>query len=234
MLLYVDEIQNELEAISEYAKIINNKFLDESNDTTLLLDAQGLLKRMEYLASVLPESCSLTHGLRHARFLVHYLEKDDKESCSQDIRDIIESDIPNCAFEVKKWALNITYSDWELRNEIKVLIRTGQFDSAIRKSFIILKERICNKYDISREFDGVDLINQLFGKKSSHFNYMPQNEKQAHRDLFSGLFGLVRNRYAHQNVEASLTELDAVISGINYCLRLIDDFREEPQKKESN
>lgn len=233
MLLYVDEMLAEIDAIREYVEIIQLKFEAGRPSDELLLDARGLIKRMEYLNSVLPEGCSLENGLRHAGFMIHYLEKDDLESCRGDVRDIIMFDLPEGAASIRSWANELTYSDRELRDELRVLIRTGQFDSAIRKAFVVLKDRICRQYELPNEVDGSQLVNDLFGSKSEYFPEMNAAEKQAHRDLFAGLFGLVRNRYAHNNYEASLTELDTVISGVNYCLTLINGFKKEPLRGDS-
>ena len=231
MLIYIEEILGEIDSVREYAKIIKEKFDQGRSAEELLLDARGLDKRLDYLYSIIPEGCSLGNAGRHAHFMIHYLERNNISSCSQDIIDIIEHDLPTGEEQIRQWANSLSYVDADLRNEIRVLIRTGQFDSAIRKAFVILKDRICDKYGLPRDMDGVDLINKLFGSNSEYFSYMHPREKQAHRDLFSGMFGLVRNRFAHNNVEASLTEMDTVISGINYCLRLMDDFRDEPSSE---
>ncbi|MEW8252568.1 MAG: TIGR02391 family protein [Candidatus Thiodiazotropha sp.] len=233
MLIYVDEILGEIDSIREYAAIIKEKFDQGRTAEELLLDARGLSKRIEYLYSIMPEGCSPGNAGRHVHFMIHYLERDRINSCTQDITDIIEHDLPEGESTVRQWANNLAYVDADLRNELRTLVRTGQFDSAIRKAFVVLKERICTKYDFSNDMDGADLINKLFGSSSEYFSEMHPKEKQAHRDLFAGLFGLVRNRYAHNNVEASLTEMDTVISGINYCLRLIDEFRDEPTNNDT-
>ena len=230
-MIYIEEILGEIDSVREYAKIIKEKFDQGRSAEELLLDARGLKKRIEYLYSIIPEGCSLGNAGRHAHFMIHYLERNNISSCSQDIIDIIEHDLPTGEEQIRQWANNLSYVDADLRNKLRVLIRTGQFDSAIRKAFVILKERICDKYGLPKDMDGIDLINKLFGKDSEHFNDMHPREKQAHRDLFAGMFGLVRNRFAHNNVEASLTEMDTVISGINYCLRLMDDFRDEPSSE---
>ncbi len=231
MLIYIDEILGEIDSVLEYAKIIKEKFDQGRSAEELLLDVRGLAKRLEYLNAIIPEGCSLGNAGRHVNFMIYYLEKDDISSCSKDIIDIIGHDLPAGEEQLRQWANNLSYVDADLCNELRVLIRTGQFDSAIRKAFVILKERICYKYGLPKDMDGIDLINKLFGKDSEHFNDMHPREKQAHRDLFAGMFGLVRNRFAHNNVEATLTEMDTVISGINYCLRLMDDFRDEPSNE---
>jgi hypothetical protein len=229
MLLYIDELLEEIDSIKEYAEIISEKFDQQRECNELLLDAKALQKRLEYFFSVIPDGLNATNNaFRHMHFMIHYLEKDRRSSCEQDIKDILQFDLPEARNRIKSWANNLHYVDADIRSELSVLIRTGQFDSAIRKAFVLLKTRICERYEFSIEIDGGDLVNKLFGKDSIYFVDMHQKEKQAYRDLFSGLFGLVRNRFAHNNVEATLTELDLVISSVNYCLHLINDFRESP------
>ena len=231
MLIYIDEILGEIDSVLEYAKIIKEKFYQGRSAEELLLDVRGLEKRLEYLNAIIPEGCSLGRACRQVYLMILCLETDDTISGYQDIIKIIEHDLPAVEEQLRQWANNLSYVDADLRNELRVLIITGQFDSAIRKAFVILKERICYKYGLPKDMDGIDLINKLFGKDSEHFNDMHPREKQAYRDLFAGMFGLVRNRFAHNNVEATLTEMDTVISGINYCLRLMDDFRDEPSNE---
>ncbi len=229
MLLYIDELVEEIDSIAEYAEIISEKFDQGRDCKELLLDARALQKRLQYFVSVMPETLNRDNNVfRHVSFMIRFLEKNQIESCSQDIKDIINFDLPAIRDQVKNWSNNLHYVDADMRTELSVLIRTGQFDSAIRKAFVLLKTRICDSYGFSHEIDGSDLVNKIFGKDSDFFEDMSPKEKQAYRDLFAGLFGLVRNRYAHNNFEASLTELDLVTSSVNYCLHLINDFREQP------
>ncbi len=234
MLIYVDELLNEIESIRDYAKIIKKKFKQGRASEELLLDVYALEKRIEYLFSILPDDVQTGHTMRHIHFMKHFLEKDQQERCKQDIRDIIKFDLPEISNNVREWANGLQYVDADLRKEIATLIKTNQFDSAIRKAFVVFKARLCQKFDIDSSIDGTDLINRIFGTNSTFFPDMPKKQKQAYRDLFAGLFGLSRNRYAHDNVEATLSELDMVISSINYCLKLIDDFHDVETERTEN
>lgn len=225
MLIYVDELLAEIESIKEYALIVQAKFDQGRPANELLLDARALDKRIEYLVSVMPEGCLVGKARQHVQFMIHYLQKDQIDSCLGDITDIVSTDLPSAVEAVKKWANDLAYVDADLRDEIRTLVKTGQFDSVVRKSFVVLKTRLCRKYSIAETVDGAELINKIFGSNSSYFTDIDPKQKQAYRDLFAGLFGLIRNRYSHNNVEFSLAEVDLAISAVNYCLRLVDDFQ---------
>lgn len=229
MLIYVDEILSEIESIKEYSQIIKEKFDKDFPVEEVLLDARALEKRVEYLFSILPDDCQGGYTQRHVGFIKYYLEKRSIDSCRLDIEEIINTDLPSLGNAIKKWANNLSYTDVELKNGVKTLVKTGQFDSVVRKSFVILKTRLCKKYSLDTNLDGDKLVNEVFGKDSKYLEHINVDQKQIYRNLFSGLFGLIRNRYAHNNVEVSLIEMDLALSAVNYCLMVIDDLREEDE-----
>jgi len=229
MLLYVDEVLREIAATAEYARIVRQKFEQGRPAEELLLDAKALHARAVSLDAMMPENADTGNLLRHTHFMVYWLGRDDIGSCAQDIVDIVDHDLPHCKAEVEKWSRELVYVDAELRDQVLPLLRTKQFDSAIRKAFVILKARLCAKFGLDEAQDGVPLINQIFGANSQHMTHLDPGEKQAYRDLFAGLFGLLRNKFAHNNVEPTLSELDTVLSSINLCLSVIGDFRREQE-----
>lgn len=227
MLLYVDEVLTEIEALTEYGRIVRRKFDQGRGADELLLDAQALNVRAMSLDVMMPEGTNSGSLLRHANFLVYWLERDDIPSCTQDIIDIVDSDLPYCKSQVEGWSRELVYVDAELREQVLPLLRTKQFDSAIRKAFVILKSRLCAKFNLDEAHDGARLIGQVFGPNSPHMTQLDAGQKQAYRDLFAGLFGLLRNKFAHNNVEPTLSELDTILSSINLCLNVIGDFKSE-------
>jgi hypothetical protein len=227
MLIYVDEVLREVEAIQEYAEIVRKKFDAGRDAEELILDAKALDLRMDNLAAMLPEPSMAGRGPSHCGWMLHWLEKGQVASCSSDIHDICNHDLPSTAKAIREWSSRLAYVDADLRHDIAPLIRTRQFDSAIRKAFVVLKTRLCKKFGIDERTDGADLVNELFGKKSVHFPSMDPGEKAAYRDMFAGLFGLVRNRFAHNDVQPDLSDLDAAIANVNLCLRIVGDFRQK-------
>jgi hypothetical protein len=99
-----------------------------------------------------------------------------------------------------------------------------EYDSAIRKAFVILKSRLASRFNAPNNLDGTDLVNHIFGKSGSLSQHIKDNERQAMRDLLSGLYGVFRNRYGHEDIEPSWHETDAILSMINYVLKDIERF----------
>jgi hypothetical protein len=227
MLLYVDELMREIEGLTEYATIVREKFEQGRPANELLLDARALRSRVLNLHAMMPDGTSSGNLRRHSAWMVHWLERDDIRSCEQDIKDIVDFDLPYTKSQVEKWSRQLVYVDAELREQVLPLLRTKQFDSAIRKAFVILKARLCAKFNLAEADDGARLINQIFAANSPHLPVLEAGQKQAYRDLFAGLFGLLRNKFAHNDVEPSLSELDTVLSAISLCLSVIGDFRKE-------
>lgn len=227
MLIYVDEVMREIEEAATTAAILKEKFEADRPAAELLLDARMLRRRIDAIELVLPEKGMAGSASRHAAFLVHYLEKGNPASCLQDIVDICEHDLPAIVKQVRNWSNKMAYVDVDLRAGLSSLIRAREFDSAIRKAFVILKTRLCSKFGVDESIDGPALVNKIFGKDSTALPSLEAGEKQAYRDLLAGMFGLLRNRYAHNDSSPDLAELDAVIANVNLCLRIVGDFRVE-------
>lgn len=228
MLLYVDEVCQEIESILDYARVVREKFAAGRAADELLLDARALEARIENLATMLPDRRMALGALRHADWMVHWLGQGDVTRCESDIIDIVERDLPGTLKAVRDWANKLTHVDADLRQDLAPLIRTRQFDSAIRKAFVVLKTRLCERFGLDGKLDGVDLVNTVFGRNSPHLSDLDPALRQAYRDLFAGVFGVLRNRFAHGDEEADLVDLDAVITCVNLCLRISGDFRQTP------
>ena len=102
------------------------------------------------------------------------------------------------------------------------MIGRHELDSAIRKSFVILTKRIRSKFEAPSDLDGMNLINSIFGSSGMATSLIPNADRQAWRDLLSGLYGRYRNRYAHSETEASWHEASAIISMVNTLLKDIE------------
>lgn len=227
MLIYVDEVQREIDDIIVYAGLIREKFDAGREAPELLLDARALDARVQNLYAMLPEGRMIGNTLRHAGFMIHYLERNEVTRCWGDISDICEADLPAVSKALREWSGKLAWVDADLRRDILPLIRFCQFDSAIRKAFVILKTRLCRKFGLDEKTDGEDLVNAIFGPKSPHLPELSVGEKVAYRNLFAGLFGLLRNHFAHNDAQPDLSDLDTGIANVNMCLRIVGDFREK-------
>jgi hypothetical protein len=71
----------------------------------------------------------------------------------------------------------------------------------------------------------------IFNTYTLHARHAPPalspGEKVACRNLFAGMFGLLRNRFAHNDAQPNLSDLDTSVANVNMCSRIVGDFREK-------
>lgn len=163
---------------------------------------------------------------RHLKFLSYYLKRNDKEGCSADIRDILFSDLPATLRSLIAGAADEQFLDEKLSDAVYPLLDGGHYDSAIRKSFIVLTDRLRRAFGIQAEFDGKDLINLVFGKGGKVPVALDDSKKQDLRNLISGFYGVYRNRYAHNNREANFADARSIIEMTNRILSEIETVAE--------
>ncbi|HQS60642.1 MAG: hypothetical protein B7X83_03815 [Polynucleobacter sp. 17-46-58] len=158
---------------------------------------------------------------RHLTFLNRYLEKGDKISCSQDIKDILFTDLPALLRVLISKSEENNHLDLKLRDGVIPLINGGHHDSAIRKVFILLTERLRRIFNINSPIDGDDLINKIFGSNSKLCGNLNEDQKQAMRNLLSGFYGVFRNNFAHNDVEPDIGQSRAMLEmGNSIILKL--------------
>lgn len=159
---------------------------------------------------------------RHLTFLVRNLKKGQKESCLQDIKDIIFFDLP----QLFNHLLSLPEDDEEFDPAIKTaiipLLDGGHYDSAIRKVFVLLTDRIRRKFNVIEQIDGEDLINKIFGGKNTIKLNINDDKKQSMRNLLSGFYGIFRNKFAHNAVDPKQSEVKAVLEMANAILLEIE------------
>jgi hypothetical protein len=219
VLLYDYAVRDKIDALLEYALNMRVKFEAGTPAATLLLDAESLRSQYNSLKESLPaEIRDVSRFGQHAHFLVHYLKQDSLQSCASDIRDICEHDIPGIEKAFREWCKQAQHYDSELLAAVSDLVLRQNHDSAIRKAFVILTERLRAKFHVPDTFDGTDLVNRIFGSAGCHGTSLSQPESQTFRDLLAGLYGTYRNPHAHKNTNPSWAESDGIISMINLIL----------------
>jgi hypothetical protein len=72
--------------------------------------------------------------------------------------------------------------------------------------------------------ENIRLVNRIFGRSGHPSLLLGDPERQAYRDLLSGLYGVFRNRYAHSDDGGSWYEADAVLSMVNCVLKQLDSM----------
>lgn len=187
------------------------------------------------LATQLVEDAGLEWGQcgslgRHLNFLSYYLKRNDKEGCSADIKDILFYDLPATLRSLIAGAAEEQFLDEKLRDSVYPLLSGGHYDSAIRKTFIVLTDRLRRAFGVKDEVDGEDLINSVFGKGGKIPVTLSDSKKQALRNLISGFYGVYRNRYAHNDTEAEFKDARAIIEMANQILCEIEAVADESAK----
>lgn len=114
--------------------------------------------------------------------------------------------------------------DSEFVDKIGPLLRDQHFDSAVRKAFVMLKERLVRLFGVPSSLDGTDLVNLTFGSKGPLVGMIPDAERLAMRELLAGLYGVFRNRYSHQDVVAEWSEVAPVLGMINWVLQRLETY----------
>jgi len=228
VLIYVQEVVGELRKLRDYATMIRTKFDAGRDLSELLLDAESLAQRLNALIDSLPDPGTSGNSHRHLGWLVRELKIGSPTTCRQDIGDLVEHDNPGTIERIERWAKEMTYLDEELRDAVVPLIKARQFDSGIRKAFLVLTERLRSTYLLSKGTDSEGLVNIVFGQSSSHHTTMESAQRLAQRNLMSGLYGVIRNKFSQGDHEASIAELEAALSSVNLCLKNIEDFKAVP------
>ncbi len=160
---------------------------------------------------------------RHLNFLKYYLERDNKDACSADINDILFYDLPATLRSIISEASEDQHLDEKLRDSVHPLLDGGHYDSAIRKTFVVLTERLRRAFGIEDQIDGEDLINMVFGQGGHIPITLDGPSKQALRNLISGFYGVYRNRYAHNDQEADFGSAKAIVEIANQVLCEIEN-----------
>jgi len=220
MFLYVERINEQLDRIKSYASNLKDKFETDADEEALLIEATNLDALHDTLVDMLhSDIANISNFGRHCAWMKKRLKEGRKSACQQDIIDICDHDIPEIERSFKNWLKKPSHMDEELGNKITNLLSHHQYDSVIRKSFVILKNRLLTTFNFENpNVDGQDLVNQLFGKISKYTSHIDPSDRQAIRDLLSGLYGVYRNKYAHNDNEADWHEVDAVVSMVNSIL----------------
>ena len=226
MLIYVQETLAALDKLRDYADKLRQKFDLGRDATELLLDAESLDQRLREVIDRLPDADMSGSCRRHLSWLVSELKKGDVRACRQDIDDLADRDIPGTIEKVKQWSMKLRHLDEELRVAVTPLVKAMQLDSAIRKCFVVLTERLRIFYSLPNGKDGEDLVNQIFGKDSAFHTSLDASRKAALRNYLSGIYGVIRNKFAHGDHEATIAELEAALATVNLSLQILDELKE--------
>ena len=153
---------------------------------------------------------------RHLHFLKYWLDREDKQGCFSDVKDIVFNDLPTTLKNLVKSTPQDSHFDQSLRDAVLPLVQGGHYDSAIRKAFIVLSDRLRRAFGVVDEHvDGEALANMVFGKGGKIPVVLDEAKKQCYRNLISGFYGVYRNKFAHHDVATSLSEVKAILEMVN-------------------
>ncbi len=127
-----------------------------------------------------------------------------------------------------------TNLDPELKQRCLPMLGAGSadpalWDSAARVALVVLEERIRRAAGIGDpNRSGRDLVNDAFGKRGTMVDrFESDGEREGYRDLYAGVVGVFRNRYAHRLVDPAPEDGGALIVFVNLLLKMTDDLKQE-------
>lgn len=219
MFLADPSVIDRFKKIEDAVKAFKDRFKTRLGAKSLLPEAQALMVLFDELVAAMPkESIFAGNARRHLGFLSHYLERGQKKNCASDIDDLCNHDLPAMRQYYHEWLVKSAAVDAELQEKVLGLLTKREFDSAVRKAFIVLTERLRLHFELPKDKDGPELVNLVFGGKSTVALPLDASQKQAYRDLFSGLYGVYRNKYAHNDCNPDWIEVLGLISFLNLIL----------------
>jgi len=117
---------------------------------------------------------------------------------------------------------DLTNLDGEIKTRCLPILGAGSadpklWDSAVRTAAVILEERL---RDIGGITDpsrvGQNLVNDVFGNNGTLAYKFPLDaERQGYRDIYAGVVGTFRNRYAHRLIDPTPEDGGAAIVFVN-------------------
>ena len=157
MNIYEKAVAEAFTELKKRAKRLDVSFAREDIDGAELLEALDDVDTAESrLRELLPIHFETNSELsRHTYFLRYYLERNLPQNCRDDAAQLVSLDIPQLEASFNDWCLNRL--DDDLFRATSGLLEAGEFDSAIRKAFVVLKEALCQHFGQSSNIDGVDL-----------------------------------------------------------------------------
>lgn len=220
MIILEYRIAEIFEELEKHAKSLE-KTLNESS-----LDHEEFDLKINLFENKLQELMKLFPQINSSgiRRHLHFVKNYTKEYGKYNLNDIIKSDIPNIKKAYYEHLKKFSHLDGELRMKCENLLVNGEFDSAIRKAFIVIKDRAVKLYNAPMDMDGEDLVNYLFSRGSGKIKIDNDEKKQtAFRDFCSSLFRVFRNQYAHNLVEGPQYVTEAILATVNMILKIMDE-----------
>lgn len=231
MLLYEYKVRDALEHARGLATHIKDKCENGAPADELERDVHVLKAACANLTRLLPEGVVAGSLDKRFAWADYWLGKNKPSNILGDLTDIVDRDLPAVEKGFRDWCASQKHYDAELGKGIGDLLTERQLDSAVRKAFVLLKERLVRNFGVSSELDGRDAVNKVFGREGFLAGRIPDAERESMRNLLDGLFGVFRNTYGHRDVAPEWHEADAVLSMVNLILQRLDAYRRPKSPK---
>ena len=221
MSMYLLETGKLVDRLGDFLVRMEEKFdRDPVPFNDLEHDIDEAEERIKELLELLPSEITIEDWERKIHFLRVYVTKKQADHCRHDLELLIDR-LSRLDKKLSAWAFESGYYDDALREVVGRHLRARDFTSAIRSAFVLLTDRMRKKAGPGHENDdGQKLVNKLFGKGSIP-SEMSDEERQSRRDYLAGAYGLLRNKYAHNEPQRDIAELEAALATVNLALRLI-------------
>lgn len=214
-------------AIFEYS---GGEHPEMSRGTLDVLDRAGLL-----LSDISYETKSSISGSKRSKVTHSSRERSRRCVLTAEAYRAVDSDFdaPDTGFVKHLTPLaDVTNLDVELKQRCLPPLGTGSadpmmWDIAVRMAGVILEERLRDVGGITDAGRvGRGLVDDVFGKSGTLADkFLLDAERQGHRDLYAGVVGAFRNKYAHRLVDPAPEDGGAFIVFTNLLLKMLDDLR---------
>lgn len=224
-MIYRDKVLQLLDIVLTKARNLRVKFDESASLKDLLSHFDKLERDYQKFEESIPEDFTTGSQLsRHYTYLKQYLREHKQQNCHNDIKDICDRDIEQFREDYLRYLIGKGV-DKELNKEIFPLLQNNHCDSAVRKSFVVLTERLRSSFLQPRNVDGRVLVNNIFGKSGILSDKIEKDESESLRNLFDGMYGAFRNDVMHNDVEIDVVEAEGIISMINVLLKKIEKLK---------
>lgn len=226
MTITVISVLEKLEECLSIVEELREKLRKSRKPKGFLEKIDLLVSKFENFEDILPKT---KKGIdrrqafhRHISFVKGYFGK-DQNLVVGNLDDVLRFDIPTLKEEMKRSFYNILHP--HLREACDKLILSGEYDSVIRKSFLVVRELAKVRFSKvkAKNLDGKDLMTFLFHPESGQIKVHDERRKQeGFMNWAISLYVFFRNDDMHNLKERAACENECIIMSINLLLFAID------------
>ena len=200
MLVFEHIIQDQLDQLAVQAarlsKEVHRKRKRPSEIESLLSAIEGMFSKLVKL--IPPIKTDRVEAVRrHIWFVRKGLKENQVAWIEGNADDLKQFDIPTFRLQIGAYFKEFAFLPPELRDEVAPLLENGEHDSAMRKAFLVIKQKAITKYHMSAQLDGEDMVNFLFSESGKLRVHEDEKKRKAFRDFVSGFFRFFRNEFMH-------------------------------------